>query len=293
MIPPISTLSLHPFDNGDVTPLKNQHPFSAVQYSKYKYGSCTVGEAYASALCEVFLQRFPHLALSPQLVITSSPYKAIPTSSFCIAQAFFKLLNRKRALAGVSPCRSTRIERAAPSPGDYGSLSAEQRIQRMARNRLSFDKELLAHADLVVIDDIKVTGAHQQCLTRHITQLSLASLTFLYVVECINSDSATSNPQIEDCLNHTSIRTLTDLAKIIEAPDFSFNVRVCKYILSETNRATLPAFLEQMTDHFIFHLYQVSLEDGYGDIDMYRESLDIIYDVLRQRYRPVEEHSCL
>ena len=290
---PVSTMSLYQFDSGDGTCTKDVDLFSPVQYSKYKYGSCKVGEAYASALCEAFLQRFPYLALSPQLIVTSSPYKAIPTSSFCIAQAFYNLLNQQRGLVGSSPCRSTRIGRATLLPGDYGSLSAEQRIQCMLRNRLSFDKTLLANADLLVIDDIKVTGAHQRCLMMHATQLSLASLTFLYVIECVNSDAATRNPQIEDRLNHAYVHTLTDVAEIIQAPDFSFNVRVCKFILSEINRPVLPAFLEQMANHFILYLYQMSLEDGYGDMDTYRESLQIIGSVLQQRRQPVEKYSCM
>ncbi|HTI15952.1 MAG TPA: phosphoribosyltransferase family protein [Dictyobacter sp.] len=280
----ISTLSLYSVDEIDGCILvKDPTTFSLSEYSRYKYGASRVGERYGQALCEKFLRAFFHLVVSRQLLITSSPYKTIPTSSLCIAQSFCRTLNQWRCRMGFAPSQLTKIGRATLSAGDYGVLSKEQRISRMKRNRLSFDTTLLAHADLVVVDDIKVTGAHQQCIMSHIEQLSLTSLTFLYVVECCHSHKEVCNPQIEDHLNHISVHTLADMIDIIRSPDFFFNVRMCKFILNEVNRADLPAFLQQMTDQFVAFLYHMSLKDGYGHMNMYRESVQMVASELQQR----------
>jgi hypothetical protein len=141
---------------------------------------------------------------------------------------------------------------------------------------------LLTGADLVIVDDVKVTGAHQQCLMLHTGHIALNSLTFLYAVECV--DAQMSDPSIEDRLNHASVKTLLDLVQIIHSSDFLFNVRVCKFILSAANRASLPQFLAQMTDRFLVHLYHMILGDGYCFMDAYQESFHIIHVTLQQRH---------
>ncbi len=220
---PISRMSLHQLDctEGNVR-LKGPGTFSSSQYSKYKHGSGNVGKAYASELCEAFLQRLPSLALSRHLIIASSPYKTIPTCSLCITQTFYSLLNQRRGLMGIPPGCSTGIKRVTLFPGDYGLLLAEQRVQCMRHNRLEFDHALLTGTDLVVVDDIKVTGAHQASIMTHARQLAVRSLTFLYVIECVDPRVAASYPQIEDRLNHASVHTLTAVIPIIRSPDFFF-----------------------------------------------------------------------
>lgn len=280
--PAIATMSLHrlPCTDQD-TQITCSQAFSCSDYSRYKYGSSRIGEAYASELVNAFWQRFPELALSRRLLISSPAYKAIPTSAFCIAQAFWMLVNQRRNEAGIPASHLIKIERTTLYPGDYGTLAAEQRVQVMGRNSLHVESALLATADLVIVDDSKVTGAHQQCIERHMEPLTLNTLTFLYVIECINMGAG--DARIEDRLNHASVGTLMAVANIIHASDFLLNVRVCKYILSEENRLALPAFLEQMTDSFLICLYQNVLEDGYGAMDVYRESFQMLYDVLQQR----------
>jgi hypothetical protein len=55
----------------------------------------------------------------------------------------------------------------------------------MAANTLSFRRfrpELVRDAHLMVVDDVRVTGAHQRCLMRASEGLPLSARTFLYIV---------------------------------------------------------------------------------------------------------------
>jgi uncharacterized membrane protein YkvA (DUF1232 family) len=70
-----------------------------------------------------------------------------------------------------------------PSPDDYGQFSVEQRRVLMQTNSLSVDRTLLQDSHLIIVDDLKVTGAHQDCLMDATNGLPLLSRTFLHIAK--------------------------------------------------------------------------------------------------------------
>jgi phosphoribosyl transferase-like protein len=176
--------------------------------------------------------------------------------------------------------------------GDYGLLSAKERTAVMAGNRLSFRRipvAALTGAHLVVVDDIKVTGAHQRCLAAATEPLPLASRTFIHVAALAAPESASGDPTVEDRLNHAEVSTLADLAPIVTAAGFAWNVRVCKFLLAAGNRDDLSSFLRGMPDAFVRELHDNSIGDGYHAMDAYRPSHLLVGAELRRRVeRPAE-----
>lgn len=258
-------------------------PFVAAHYSRYKYGSTSSGNAFAYALGDAFHYAFPQLVNSPSLFVASSPYKYVPTAAYALARTFFHYLNHLRDNLALPPAQFIKIERQRTSSGDYGLLSSEQRLASMRANPVSVHQALSHNADLIIIDDIKVTGAHQSRLIRATDTLTLSSRTFLYILKLLNHSPEMLNPAIEDHLNHSFVKNLNDLVDIALAPDFTWNVRVCKFLLNAKNRAALPAFLARMPDSFLLQLYQNSLGDGYNLMNAYQESHMIVQTALLQR----------
>ena len=262
-------------------------PFDAALYSRYKYGSTVAADWFAQALGRAFLVRYPPLAQEPRLLIASSPYRRVPTAANLLAARFATVLNAARAGRGLPSAPLVHIERMAASSGDYGTLSAEARTRLMAVNALSFDR-LRPHADgahLIVVDDVKVTGAHQRCLTRASETLPLRSRTFAHIAAFDGAATGWLDPALEDSLNHAVIGTLGDLADIVRDSDFTWNVRVCKFLLCPANRGDLPSFLTRMTDRFVRELRHNSLIDGYARMTAYRDSHAIVGRELRRRDR--------
>jgi hypothetical protein len=168
-----------------------------------------------------------------------------------------------------------RVDRISTTAGDYGTLSAQARDLHMAANLLSFRRFPPAQvrgAHLLVVDDVRVTGAHQRCLTRASEALPLAGRTFLYIAAFPGQPSGCFDPAQEDALNHAAVKTLDDLAEIVEAEDFAWNVRVCKFTLSPANQGELPRFLRRMPDWFIRDLHRNSCRDGYARMAPYAPS---------------------
>jgi len=179
-----------------------------------------------------------------------------------------------------------QVDRLGPSAGDYGTLSAQARDRRMAANVLSFRRfppDQVRGAHLLVIDDVRVTGAHQRCVMRASEDLPFLARTFLYIA-CFRPASSRFDPTQENVLNHAAVRTLGDLAGIVTAGDFSGNVRVCKFILNQANRPGLPRFLAEMPGWFVRDLHRNSCRDGYARMAAYAPSHEVVRAELARRY---------
>jgi hypothetical protein len=225
---PISTREFALYCLGESGP---SLPFSAACYSKYKYGSVSATEGFAAALGAAFGNRHPELAHAPNPLLTSSPYDYVPTAATTLARRLRPVLNATRARHGLPPVPLVQVERIGTSAGDYGTLSARAREQLMAANVVSFRRfrsSALRGAHLLIVDDVRVTGAHQRCLADASAGLPLATRTFLYIASFANAAIGSFDPTQEDTLNHASVRSLDDLGGIVESDDFTWNVRACK-----------------------------------------------------------------
>jgi hypothetical protein len=261
-------------------------PFSAACYSRYKYGSVTATETFALALGTAFGDRHPELARAPRLLMTSSPYSYVPTAATALARRLRPVLNAARTRYGLPPAPLVQVDRISTAAGDYGTLSAHARDQHMAANVLSFRRfrpAELCEAHLLVVDDVRVTGAHQRCLMRASEELPLVARTFLYIASFADPASGYFDPTQEDALNHASIRTLEDLAGIVENNDFAWNVRVCKFVLTPSNHGDLPRFLARMPGWFVRDLHLNSCRDGYAQMGLYAPSHAVVRAELGKR----------
>jgi hypothetical protein len=261
-------------------------PFSAAQYSRYKYGSVAAGEAFARALGEAFCECRPELVRVPKLLMTSSPYTYVPTAATTLARSLQPVLNAARAEAGLSAAPLVQVDRIGTSAGDYGTLSAPARDRRMAASVLSFRQfppDQVRGAHLLVVDDVRVTGAHQRCVMRASDDMPFLARTFLYIA-CFRSASSRFDPTQENALNHAAVSTLGDLAGIVAGGDFSWNVRVCKFVLDQANRHGLPRFLSEMPGWFVRDLHRNSCRDGYAHMAAYAPSHEVVRAELARRY---------
>jgi PRTase ComF-like len=285
---PAHEFSLYCLDGLDAAAaMSGSPPFSAAQYSRYKYGSVAAAEAFARALGEAFRECRPDLVRVPRLLMTSSPYTYVPTAATALARGLQPVLNAARARAGVPPARFVQVDRIGTSAGDYGTLSAEARDRRMAANVLSFRRfppDQVRGAHLLVVDDVQVTGAHQRCVMRASQDMPFLARSFLYIAR-FRPVGSRFDPTQEDALNHAAVKTLGDLAGIVADGDFSWNVRVCKFVLNQANRRALPGFLGEMPGWFVRDLHRNSCRDGYARMALYAPSHEIVRAELARRYR--------
>jgi PRTase ComF-like len=262
-------------------------PFNPVHYSLYKYGSIAAADVFARALADAFGHRYPEVVCTPRLLMTSSPYTYVPTAATTLARRLQPVLNAVRAGRGLPPVPLVQVHRVSPGAGDYGTLSAPDRDRRMSARTLSFRRfqvDQIRDAHLLIIDDVRVTGAHQRSLARASDELPLAARTFLYIASFWSPAADRIDPTQEDALNHAAVKTLDDLAEIVAADDFAWNVRACKFVLSPAHRDGLAQFLGRMPHWFVRDLDRNARRDGYARMGPYAPSHAVVLAELSRRH---------
>jgi len=243
--------------------------FDSRRYSKFKYGCHSSAEIYALRMAHMIRQEFSHWT-NEEVILTGSAFKVAPTASEAIAnlvyaylRPFFPFLQR------------IKIRRESIFPNDYGSLSVTERESLMARNVLWVDEDSLRGKKLIVVDDLRVTGAHEKKIVQ-LVEKSVVEVLFCYVGRFVGAYQASCEADI----NHSAISSITDLEEIILRGHFHVNARVCKYILSYGNLSELIHFRSNIPEAVLSALDLCIRGDGYHLMPEYRENYEVLKGAL-------------
>lgn len=209
--------------------------FDESAYSRFKFGDTFYAKEFGEKLFEGFIQEFSDLILQQEEVILfPSPYYSIPTASNFLCRFFKDKLNYFLFMNAKNACIEGKIHRQQTYVEDYGNMSYEQRINLIANDTYYLDKHFVEGKFCIFLDDIKITGSHENTINRILKQYDIkGEFIFVYFAELINKNI---NPKIENHFNYYSIKTIDDIIEIINSKYFQFNTRITKYLLLlETN----------------------------------------------------------
>lgn len=258
--------------------------FCANKYSKFKYGSKSIAREFGYQLGESFLkspvyqilQQNFDLAQVP-ILVSSAPYKFIPTASFALKDYFVHAFNRSHAIKFSKSIEEIKIYRAHSYFDDYGSMSREDRDSAINSDDFSVDKNLTETKILFLIDDIKITGSHQ---TRIEKLLKSANFTghavFLFYSELTGQEA----PQIETFLNRNGIKNLKDINEIIREDEFLFNTRVVKFIL-QSDSEDFATFIQFQSKRFNETLLHYAIGNEYFKETAFQDNLSELQNYLQ------------
>ena len=244
--------------------------FDAYAYSRFKYGSAYMARQYALQLYRLLRQHHAELWQIPTLWLTSSAYKFVPTASDSLAHYLWEHWLKKTA---ASPIEKVKISRSLLFPADYGNLSQEERKQIMSKVDLHFDDALHTSQpkDLLIIDDIRITGAHEHRLLEFAERQGFERIYFAYIAHL----SPKAEPTTEHWLNHTAIRDLEDLWDLWQLEGCLLNARICKFLLSYPDAKALEKFAKALPATLAAKIAEGMWQDGYADMEMYAENWKI------------------
>jgi hypothetical protein len=248
--------------------------FSAPAYSRFKFGDGAVARQFGHELADAFIaDELPGLPADAALVVLPSPFAFIPTASYWLAMAFLRRLNRHLAHTGRAVATTEKIGRRVTYRDDYGALTAAERLHLIGRDRFWIDANALTSKTLLFVDDVRITGSHQVMMERMLTQHNLTNPhRFLYYAQLTNP---AVHPNVENALNYARVRTLDDLDDIIDGPDFRFNTRVVKFMLSHTAEQTQPFLLRQSAG-FRAELLDLAIGNEYHLIPEYAAAVGLL-----------------
>jgi FMN phosphatase YigB (HAD superfamily) len=268
-------------ENRDV--VKNE--FDLISYSKFKYGDGKVAKEYGHQLAKKFISANPEIFSTNDnidLVITTSPYKSIVKGSSGIVKGFKNYINQYLFMMGKNSVVDITILKKEMFQGDYGSFSDEERKSLMNKNDLSIMEGFIKNKIIVLIDDARITGSHENNLVSFLKNKNIKEAYFLYVADMENN-FATLHPDIESVMNHGWVDGLDKLLEIISSGDFILNARVCKFILSNKDESELACFLGRLNDLVLYDLYNGIVGDGYSGMPMYKSNFEILTRILEER----------
>jgi len=259
--------SLHKIDNTE------NFSFRPAEYSRFKFGDETIADNFGTTLAVGFIDNFMERhPINNQIVVISSPYAFIPTATFAMKNYFVYKLNAWLAENNQTVVQEAKVYRAVTYKEDYGSLSAEERINLISNDSFHIDKSFLLDKTLLFLDDIKITGSHERLITKMINENELLNDTyFLYFAELINH---CIHPNIENYLNYYKVKSIFDLDSII-SEKFYINTRIVKFILN-ADENSFKEFIENQNADFIRLLYNMALGNSYHLMEAYSTNLNFL-----------------
>jgi hypothetical protein len=253
--------------------------FCLDKYSRFKYGDRSVAREFGYELGEKFLHSTVYHTLQQELdlseipiVISSAPYKFIPTASFALKDYFVHEFNRSHAIKFGKSIEDIKIFRQHSYHDDYGSMTKEDRDKAITSEDFYIDEHFIQNKILLFIDDIKITGSHQSRIETLLQSINFTGhVIFLYYAELIGTEP----PQIENYLNLYAINDLRDINKIIRESEFLFNTRVVKFIL-HANPGDFKTFIGFQSIRFNETLLHYAIGNEYFKEPKYQTNLNTL-----------------
>jgi hypothetical protein len=185
----------------------------------------------------------------------------VPIGADLLADGVLRVVNHERALRNCAPAVRAKLHRAAVPADDYGARDAAGRRELLARERISGIPELFAGRDVVIVDDLWVTGASAEVTVDAVARYAPRSVTYL-VIAVVEPELAARCPEVEYDLNHAAVHDLPTLADLCRAGPVTVNQRFCKFVLRQDPHA-VRAWLDGIPATTAWHLYAAVLAEGF------------------------------
>ena len=256
----------------------NNLPFSPDMYSRFKYGSKNAARQMGKLLAYQFIHSKEYewykKCCNKPLVVLPSPYCFIPTATYALKDYFIPYVNMDLINNNLRPIQECKIFREYSYHSDYGAMSTEDRKKAISSDTFHVDSAFLRGKVSIYLDDIRITGAHEERVTDLIHREKLENETniFMYFAELTNSQIA---PQLENYLNFFSINSLLDINKIIVNENFLFNTRSVKYILNAPH-VEFVNFIQYQREVFIDTLFHYATANCYHLEPAFKTNFDYL-----------------
>lgn len=234
-------------------------PFSKQEYSRFKCGVTETAHKYGKEIAEKFCKDVldGKLTMEDQIVVFPSAYSYIPCAAAVMTKYFIRYVNYWLLQQGLPTVIESRIHRKRKYGEEYGTLSKEERLERLSGDTFRIDTNLTKGKILIFMDDVFITGAHQIKVSQIIknnAQFKPKDIWFVYYAMLVND---TVSPAFESVLNFAEITDIHGIDKLYDEYGGSAIT-----VLIRTSRYVLQASEEDFY-HFIGKRTQWEKEDLY------------------------------
>lgn len=239
-------------------------------YSKFKHGSKTQARLFGKKVAEIC-----NFENKKNLVFYSAPSNNIDTASNAFKDYLLGSCSPQFMEKEIS-IKQGKVDRKYSYDDDYGLMNKEERSKAISSDLFHIDNKFINNTEtLVFIDDIKITGSHEDRIKELLVREGIKNdVIFIYIAEYTGED-----PTIEHLLNHKHVNNLKDINDIIRNEEFIFNTRVVKYIL-KTDIEHFVSFITYQSKTFQETLFSLSILNGYHSNAKYKNNFEILKNLI-------------
>lgn len=247
--------------------------FNTADYSRLKFGSNQAAKRMGRKLAESFYEAHKLRLLNEQFVVIPSPYNYVKNAATVLSEHFVDHLNYlMNRIGGAHPIEWDIIHRKVSYINDYGFLSKEDRKALIDGDTFSINKDFWGNKNLIFIDDVNITGTHEDKLIEILDAEKVTNDTFFLYFAKYNGNEANT----EAALNFSDINSVQAFVQMIkDEPDAKCLVRPIKYLMSQSE-ITFKVALSQLPLSYVEALYFGCLAEGYNNIEKYEENFEFL-----------------
>ena len=252
-------------------------PFSAKDYSRLKFGCDVTAKKFGYKLAESFFAAHSDKLLANQCVVIPSPYNFVKNAATVMTLHFLDRLNDLVVSINGNHVEYATVSRKVSYTADYGFLSKEKRKGLINQDSFFINREQFRGKFLIFIDDVRITGAHEEKLIDELAKRKLKNdAMFLYFAEYFGDQ-----PEIEAKLNFSAVKNVVDYVELAKSPNHHLIVRPIKYILSQ-NEESFTYVLNNLQEEQLRKLYHAAISEGYYRIPIYQQNLNTLREELKR-----------
>lgn len=252
-------------------------PFSPQDYSRLKFGSNDVAKRFGYELAEGFFKAHHVSLLSQQCVVIPSPYNYIRNAATVMAQHFVDRINHLICLNGGNHVEWSTINRKVSYINDYGFLDKEKRKKLIDQDTFFLNKGYLEGKTLIMIDDVNITGTHEEKLVDILDKNGVENNVFyIYYAKYLNGAVGAN---IEAEINFAGIKDIYDFIELTKEPYHKVIVRPIKFTMGQPEDV-FKKVIHLFPEGYIDKLYFGCLGEGYHKIESYRANFKYLSELL-------------
>ncbi len=264
-------------------------PFSPEGYSLFKHGderwTRRYGYEVADRILEAEAELFDDIQ-ADEVLIASFPYKYVPTAATLMTEHAVTRLNHKLSSQQKPTVGCVQVFKylwQASGEHYFAHMKEADRRRILDNVKLSVDERRLRGAHLIIVDDIRVTGATEDKFLELLYQVAgLRSLTVVYLAE-VDPEISTVDPAIEGRLNQYQVKNISDVAAIVATGEFQWNIRVAKFVLETDDLEEFRAFVDGLSNELLLTFYKMTTLNDYHLEPNYARQFQVIHTAVEDR----------
>lgn len=247
-----------------------------VRYSRMKFGSDVAAREIGHEMAAALFEKHSDKLLANDVVIIPSPYNYVKNAATVVTEHMIDKLNDLLVNASGQHVDFSTIHRKVSYIADYGFLPKAKREKLLSNDRFYMNKQFLAGKLLVFVDDIKITGTHEDKL-KEILKVEGMDNEAIFVYSALYQGNS---PEIEAALNFSAVSSIEDYRDLTDEPNHHLLVRPIKYILKQDPLA-FQWFLDHTDTSKLWKLYYACLGEGYTMIPDYQINIHTLREFLK------------